>query len=266
MSCSEDNFCKILFDEISAQSRIANATFHQDHHSEQSSEVHPITTTVRASTQYLTTQENRLNSVTTSRQTVPALNQTGLAELHEYMFSPANLCRCITLSYKCQIEQKVEKNEISSDITKNLFLALYIALMLLSLAINLITFVLIVSDHKKFLRKMFRKNSPNRSSTSSSHHHNNRGHSHNQSTRVKAAKSSQIASLNNISDLLMVNLLISNLIITLYVLPNQIYLFYTNSHLIKNDCRIDEFLKAFSVSLSIYSLVSISFQRLIVIK
>jgi hypothetical protein len=193
---------------------------------------------------------------------------------------------------KCTLEKNIERNEISSNFTKNMFLLFYIIIMFLSLAINIITFILIINDHKKFLRKLFRtrnssnhkiKNSNNFTHASSlkknqlgfnNNNNNNNNKLANQTqpqnnttnNNMSARKSSQISSLNSISDILMFNLLTSNLIITLYVIPNQIHLFYSNTHLILSNCKIGEFLKAFSVSLSIYSLVSISFQRLIVIK
>jgi hypothetical protein len=296
MSCSKDEKCQALFDLIYAQSRLTNTNATSAANNVNSNNNNNDRRRAR-----LTRTTAPWTTTTTSTQSTPRpsdLNQTAMLETAD-MFSPksvqSELCRCISLSYKCQIEQTVEKNEISSSLTKNIFLTMYIALMVLSLAINIITFVLIISDHKKFLRKRLRRWNSNNSSNNLqlpfSHHHNHTRHNVSSSVATATAstttttapgpispppprrpsiktkaKSSQIASLNNISDLLMVNLLISNLIITLYVLPNQIHLFYTNAHMIQGDCQTAEFLKAFSVSLSIYSLVSISFQRLIVIK
>ena len=255
MSCSDDKKCQALFAIISANSKFSNITTAASNNNENSVTFQTnsiITTTpVHAITKAL---------ISTSSQHSPPLNNTAnlLSFNEDFQLSIAqDLCRCITLSYRCLLESKIEKNEISSEITKNVFLILYLVLMVMSLAINLITFVLIVNDHKKFFRKILKKTRKNNQSDSNTNNSCQSG---------ARTKSSQISSLNNISDLLMFNLLISNLIITLYVLPNQIHLFYTNTHLIYNDCQIGEFLKAFSVSLSIYSLVSISFQRLIVIK
>lgn len=251
MSCYEDQQCKNLFNVIRAESSRIDG------------ETTTITTTVDS--------RQTLASTTISSDTglsLVDLNSSYHTAVTDYTLAaldPSNLCRCISLSYKCQLEEKLEKNEISNPVAKNIFLSLYLMLMFFSLAVNLITFLLIISDHRKFFRKLVRRTYcyQRRPWVFNSYSGGNGGDVTNNPVK---AKSSQISSLNSISDLLMFNLLLSNLIITAYVLPNQLHLFYFNTYLFGNSCRIGEFLKAFSVSLSIYSLVSISFQRLIVIK
>lgn len=163
-----------------------------------------------------------------------------------------DLCRCIALSFKCDIYKEQEINTIESDLIKIIYLIFYILLIIISFFINFLTSFLLLNEHKtivNFLTSVFfcfkkKKN--------------------NAQKYLSGKKQTQIKYLNSISDVLIMCLLISHWIITICVIPNQAYLFYTNSNIL--DCKLTEFFKAFSVSLSIYSIVGISLQRFFVIK
>lgn len=233
-SCNEDETCQMIFNLISG---LKTTT----------SNPNPDNT---SSTSRISYMSSRLDLFSMARaytnSTAPGI------KLEE-------LCRCVSLSYECEIEREKEKHTIESDIVKNIYLILYIILILTAFGVNLLTAILIIKDHKNY---------------ETLKHIKNFFLCKNQKIKVKNPKNNllntklntQIATLNSMSDILIVSLLLSYFIITLYVIPNQTYLFYANANITGSNCRISEFFKAFSVTLSIYSLVALSLQRLFAIK
>ncbi|RNA10230.1 hypothetical protein BpHYR1_013006, partial [Brachionus plicatilis] len=162
-----------------------------------------------------------------------------------------DLCRCIALSFVCNINRDQEKNAIESDLVRIIYLILSLCLIVASVFVNLLTTFLLFSEYKNLILTFCNKaifccmketilNGKDLK-------------------KIIKKKSS-----NSISDMFIVCLLFSNWIITIYVIPNQTYLFYINSNIF--DCQFTEFLKAYSVSMSIYSVVAISLQHFLAIK
>ena len=167
------------------------------------------------------------------------------------------ICECLVVQHKCYLDTKRQEYTVKSDIAKNIYLVLYILLIIIGLIINLITFIILILDYRNsgifkqfvlFFCKKSLKNCDSRINLS----------------KIKYNRNANAVHLSN--DALIILLLFSYSIIIFYVVPFQAYLFYVNKGPISLNCKISEFLKAFSVSLSIYSLVAMSLQRLFAIK
>ncbi|RNA42485.1 hypothetical protein BpHYR1_019942 [Brachionus plicatilis] len=237
-ACQPDQGCQLLYAIIEAQvSLFSNA-----------SEIEPS-----ALMQYISPD---LTELTQKLHNCPFFFYPNLDMGSNQSIRLTDICRCIVLSFECDIYQQQEKNAIESELIKIIYLILYILLIIASIFTNLLTSILLLNEHKNsLLIKFF-------SRAFFCHKANSQSYPCTKTTSAK--KLAQITSLNSISDALITCLLVSHWIITIYVIPNQAYLFYTNSNIL--DCRLTEFFKAFSVSLSIYSIVAISLQRFFAIK
>ncbi|CAF0837427.1 unnamed protein product [Brachionus calyciflorus] len=236
-ACQDDKNCQLLYAIIDAQASLyANTTFYSE-------PTYP--------------SDEKINLIELSQKisSCPFLFDSDFTSDQNQSVSLHDLCRCITLSFKCDIYREKEKNTIESELVKNFYLILYILLILSSTLINLLTSILLINEHKNSHITSLLKNIFCLKKETNFYPRKN---------VLTNKQFKQIASLNSISDILIFCLLISHWIITLYVIPNQAYLFYSNSNIL--DCKLTEFFKAFSVSLSIYSIVAISLQRFFAIK
>jgi hypothetical protein len=158
------------------------------------------------------------------------------------------LCNCIKQSYDCTLFKGIyERNLVYNEILKNTFLALYILIMIAAIIVNLILVVLMITTTQQnnfcvnFIRKLTKQIST-------------------------AKKGRRLALYNLDNNILLISLLTSYILTVVYVLPRQLVLFYTGYITHGADCKFTEFIKAFTVSLTIFSLVAISLQQLISLK
>lgn len=156
------------------------------------------------------------------------------------------ICKCIQRSYECTLFSTIfEKNLVYDPILKLTYLSLYITIIIAAIIVNLILLGLIINKSSclNFFYNLLRKFS---------------------SKTFSCLKRS--TSLNANNSPLLVSLLVSYTLTIVYVLPRQLYLFYTGFITSGADCKFTEFTKAFAVSLSIYSLAAISLQQLLTLK
>lgn len=169
-----------------------------------------------------------------------------------------NLCKCIYFVNEC-----ASKTNLLDSWIKNIYLTFYVALEVAGLFVIFLTFGLLINDHKRLNPIEVYKNIHKKFEKKRSVHENSKTNtSHLTATCIKT----HIRRLNAASDFLIICLLFSYLLIILYVVPNQAYLFYFNKNVLTSNCKSSEFLKAFAVSFSIYCLVAVALQRLFAIK
>jgi hypothetical protein len=214
------------------------------------------------------TQMMMMNTSECSSETCNHIIGVYLDKINSNTFFESNdtgytgLCKCVYSMNEC----------ITNNITeplglwlKNVYLSFYITLILTAFLVILITFVLILIDHKinpiSKLKKL--KNSLKVENKKINFNHIK---PKTELNAIKTVGKNHIRKMNASSDFLILCLLLSYLIIILYVVPNQTYLFYFDVTSLKGNCKSTEFFKAFSVSFSIYCLVAVALQRLFAIK
>jgi hypothetical protein len=174
----------------------------------------------------------------------------------------ADLCTCLNMAFKCEINDFMRtRYSVDSIIIKNIYLCCYTILIFIALFVILLTSYFLIKYHKslpiiKYLNHWILCSK--RARETDQRKLRNR--------LIVNKLSTQIMSLNSMNDILITSLLISYVLMILFVVPHQTFLFYTNTSVYGVNCKLSEFLKAFSVTLSIYSLVAIAIQRLIAVK
>jgi len=176
-----------------------------------------------------------------------ANNQTNQASIFE---DSRLVCDCIRQSYDCKLFQKIlQRNLIQNEALKNTYMGLYLIIMISAIIVNFALIILMLKTQEKSCCANLIKRITQ--------------HSGNSSNKSKT-KRLNLYSLDN--NMLLISLLMSYLMTIFYVLPRQLALFYTGIITHGIECKFTEFIKAFTVSLTIFSLVAISLQQLISLK
>jgi hypothetical protein len=128
----------------------------------------------------------------------------------------------------------------------NVYLALYVMMVVMALVVISLTLGLLISDHKSLTKIQIFGKLYNRIKTSITKKQTDFTKvkpSKRIKNSVNAAGKSHTKKLNATSDFLIVCLLFSYLIIVLYVVPNQAYIFYFNQNALTANCKSSEFIK-----------------------
>ena len=160
--------------------------------------------------------------------------------------SSENLCNCIYFVNECVIASQKSSTQLEPWVN-NVYLALYVMMVVMALVVISLTLGLLISDHKsltkiEIFRKLYAriKTSITKKQTDFTKVKANKQIKNSVS---KAAGKNHAKKLNAANDFLIVCLLFSYLIIVLYVVPNQAYIFYFNHDALTNNCKSSEFIK-----------------------
>jgi hypothetical protein len=155
-----------------------------------------------------------------------------------------NFCNCVYFVNECAIANQKPPGQLEPWIN-NVYLALYVIVVVMSLVVISLALYLLISYHKNFIQieiflKFYTRIKASMTKKQTDF------------TKVKASKrninSTRIGKnhtkkLNAASDFLIFSLLFSYLIIVLYVVPNQAYIFYFNNNTLTANCKSSEFIK-----------------------
>nr|QVK45742.1 G protein-coupled receptor [Proales similis] len=180
------------------------------------------------------------------------LGSSGQGGSHSVSSNLSPICDCVTKIYSCWVERTHEQYGLKWPTLEQVYFWMYILGIILATCVNLLLLVVLGRHHRNLaimcvLKKIFAASQT--------------------TPRAKRARNNntqQIASLNSLTDLLFLSLILGHAVIIVFILPYQIYLFSTGRAI--QDCKTSEFFKAFGVTQSIYSLVALSIHRLIAIK
>lgn len=142
------------------------------------------------------------------------INLTNTSDLMYTNVTIKSLCQCIYFVNECATKTNMLETWI-----KNIYLTFYVTLIIAALLVILLTFGLLINDHKKFnpieIIKSLHKNFDNEKNKKLdfSQHKTNR--------TTSSIGKTHIRKLNAASDFLIICLLFSYLLIILYVVPNQ---------------------------------------------